>query len=236
VPDVASRPDKEAEWARIISRLLSRQLGSMLEEIVVRDDAIDISNLTPAWWDAQGEAFLKGLSPNLRQLFLEQAATMLENVGTGVEWAQVNQQAISWAQQYGFELVKGMNDTRATTLQQLVSQQFNAPTTLGELRDLLTPEYGPVRASMIATTEITRAAAMGESAFVRGLQDQGTFLRAVYQTRQDKQVSDICKGLQDVVAENPGPDPKFIHKFSGDPYGLPPNHVGCRSWVNWERA
>jgi len=236
MPNISDRSGKEEEWARIIGRLLARQLGATLEEIVINDDAIDISGLTPEWWQAQGADFLRGLSPNLRGLFLEQAATMLDDVGVAVEWAQVNRQAIDWVQSYGFELVKGMNDTRRATLQTLVQQQFGTPTTLGELRTLLAPEYGPVRASMIATTEITRAAAQGESAFVRGLQDEGTFLRAVYQTRNDGHVSDICLGLHDVRAENPGPDPVFIHRTTGQRYGLPPNHMGCRSWPNWERA
>jgi SPP1 gp7 family putative phage head morphogenesis protein len=91
---------------------------------------------------------------------------------------------------------------------------------MGDLRGRLGRIYSPVRAEMIAVTEVTRAAAEGERATVREIEKEGIRMVEVWQTNNDSLVCPICgprhgKKVGDGWSKNDGP----------------PAHPRCRCWL-----
>jgi hypothetical protein len=220
-------------------RKLARAVGSANRDILNRlldllGDPPNIDNIPPGFWDEMDGNLQAAVRPVLEDLYRSQAEVMLGAYAVGVDWGLVNAAAIDWAQRYSFRWVKDVNATSRRALQTKVSEFFAEQQMLADLRKSLEPTFGPVRSVMIARTEVTRAAAQGENGLVTLLEKDGLNMIAVYQTANDDRVTPICRGLHGVRAEQPGPDPLFRHQETGSLYGLPPNHINCRSWVNWE--
>ena len=141
-----------------------------------------------------------------------------------VDWQMANLDASRWAQEYSYELVKDITDATRDKLQKEIASFVENQGTLGELRESLTPTFGPVRADMIATTETTRAFAEGnqrawkESGFVEGRE---------WRTNNDAIVADcpICFPMNHVST---GIDEPFTHPTLGAI--LIPGHPRCRCW------
>ena len=136
----------------------------------------------------------------------------------GVEWGLVNEAAANWARQYTFELVKDLVDTSRRTLQKLIPQYFEQQMTQGQLREMLTPLFGPVRAEMIATTEVTRAASEGEQGIAKELSLQGIDMVPIWLTNNDE-----------IVRRCPVCWPRHNKPIEDGQY--PPGHPRCRCWV-----
>lgn len=88
-------------------------------------------------------------------------ARQTDLLGVAFNYRLVNVLAQQWARDYSYELITGINETSMRRVQGLLAQWVAEPTTLGALRDELTPIFGSVRAQLIATTEVTRAYAEG---------------------------------------------------------------------------
>src|SRR5690554_2748007 len=95
--DVQDRDGKERRLGRIIGRLLAEQLTRLLGAVVEDDDTVNFDNLPPDFWDTEVERFVRALSPEQQRIFLEQAEAMLAQTSIGVEWGQINEQAVEWA-------------------------------------------------------------------------------------------------------------------------------------------
>ena len=151
---------------------------------------------------------------------------MLAEIPVGVDWALVNEAAVNWGTRYTYDLVTGINETSRRVLQTSIPQYFEEAMTQGELRSRLTGTFGPVRAEMIARTEVTRAAVEGQRATVREadklLSKYGIKpMVEVWQTRNDEIVCPIC-GPRHGKEEGDG-----WTKDDG-----PPAHPRCRCWTN----
>ena len=168
-----------------------------------------------------GEELRAALSRNFQAVYLASAEQILNAQPIGVDWGIVNQNAASWARQSSFELVSRLTDTSRKLLQDSVARFFEEQMTIGDLRRLLTPTFGPVRASLIASTEVTRAAVQGEMDFVRLLGDQGAPMVAIWQTSADELVCPICS-------------PRNQRRRGDGWTEPPPAHPRCRCWVNHE--
>jgi hypothetical protein len=103
-----------------------------------------------------------------------------------------------------------------------VSGFFEDQLTMGDLRNMLSQTFGPVRADMISATEVTRAAVQGELAFIEELRKEGVVLVARWQTNADELVCPICTPLNGTL--------DWANLY---PSG-PPAHVRCRCWINHE--
>ena len=101
---------------------------------------------------------------------------------------------------------------------------FSQNQTLAQLRDRLEGAFGPIRADMIATTEVTRAATEGERVLVELLKDQGLGFRDIWETANDERVCPICAPLDGQEREGAG----YVHPDSGFSYDGPPAHPRCR--------
>lgn len=213
---------KRDYWERQLIRKLRFSLNGQYDSVIkALGEPPRLENIPASYWESAGEAFTKNVRPILEQIFLQQAADMVEASTIAVDWSLVNAGAVTWAKNYSFDLVKGINETSRQRLQDIISRAFEQDLTRGELEDLIREIYGPVRAEMIASTEVTRASVQGEVAIQKELADQGIEMVEVWQTNEDELVCDVC-GPNDGKKQGDGWD---------EP---PPAHPRCRCWINLE--
>jgi hypothetical protein len=220
MPDIPNRDELERILARKLGGLNRRQLGKLLE---LMGDPPKIENVPLSFWDDAGKELAQVVTPFSERVYLESAERMLESVPIGVDWSLVNEAASSWARQYSYELVGGINDTSRRAVGQAVANFYDQGLTMGDLRGRLGRIFSPVRADMIAQTEVTRAAAEGEREVVAEIAKEGIRMVEVWQTSNDELVCPICgprhgKKVGDGWTRNQGP----------------PAHPRCRCWINHE--
>jgi hypothetical protein len=178
-----------------------------------------MANIPPDLWDELGEELAEVVIPFSERVYLESAERLLETVPIGVGWSLVNESASNWALQYGSELVRGINGTTRQATNQAISNFFTQGWTMGDLRGRLGRIYSPVRAEMIAVTEVTRAAVEGERATVREIEKEGIRMKPIFNTSNDDLVCPICS-------------PRNQKEITDGQY--PPLHPRCRCWLNHE--
>lgn len=221
MPSVPNRSELERKYGKVMAGILRRQMGELLE---LMGDPPDLSKVPPDFWARHGKEAEAKLRPFGEKVYLEAAERMLAEVPVGVDWALVNEAAMTWADEYTYNLVTGINSTSQRVLQRSVSQYFQEAMTQGELRKRLSGTFGPVRAEMIARTEVTRAAVEGERATVKEADDilsqHGVApMVPFWQTRNDEIVCPIC-------------GPKHNKEIKDDEY--PPAHPRCRCWITYK--
>lgn len=157
------------------------------------------------------------------------------NPAIGVDWALVNEAASEWSRRYTYDLVRGITDHTREALQRAVGDFFEEGLTRGDLEGRLSSLFGPVRAEMIAVTEVTRAAAEGQQGLVSEVAAQGIEMVDAWSTRNDELVCPICGPLhgRDADGYGPGRTPYWIHPLSGQRYEKPPAHPRCRCSDEW---
>lgn len=214
--DVPNRDELEARLAKALAKLTRLQMSRLIEAL---GDPPRIENIPSGFWEEAGQELRKVLSPFLEQVYLDQAGEILSELPVGVDWTLVNQRAVVWAQNYSFELVKKLTQTTQALLRQTVSAYFEQGLTIGDLESRLMQAFGPVRAEMIAVTEVTRAASQGEQAVAAELHDMGIDMTPIWQTNNDELVCPLC-------------GPKHARPIKDGKF--PPEHPRCRCWVNYE--
>jgi hypothetical protein len=177
---------------------------------ILRGQTFDLLKLSEALRDA--------LIPVLTQLYAE---NMLFGGALDIEFElpaeAINGRALTWAQTYTYDLVRGINETTAAALRDAFGVFNSTPgMTRAELEALLEPTFGPVRASMIAVTETTRTASEGVAARQQYLRDAGYNLTRIWRTNADDLVCPICGPLNGKAEADWGA------------VGPPPAHVNCR--------
>lgn len=140
--------------------------------------------------------------------------------------AEPNRLAAEWAKEYAYDLIKDINETSRKLVQDAVSGFIeNQGSTLQDIIDKLKPEFGERRASLIATTETTRAFSQGNQiAFEEASKEFPNAKRVKnWYTNEDERVCEICSGNEEageVDYDEPYP--------SGDMHV--PAHPGDRCW------
>ena len=211
--DIPNRDELERRLSRKLGKLNRVQLSRLLEYL---GDPPKMENVPQVFWDEAGRELAQTLGPFLEDVYIEQSLEMMNSQPIGIDWAVVNQGAVNWARDYSFNLVSGINDTSRTALQATVGAYYERGQTIGQLTDRLSGIFGPVRAELIATTEITRAAVEGERAIVRELNKQGVQMVPIWNTNEDSLVCPLC-------------GPRANKEITDGIY--PPLHPRCRCWV-----
>lgn len=174
-------------------------------------------------WTDEDEQLYKLLFPLVLTSAVEGAKSALAGlieVGIGIDWGLVNQAVVAWARSYTFDLVKGINNTTQAFLQKAIPAWMESGAPLDELVQTLAPIFGPVRAEMIAVTEVTRAYAEGNLAVWK---ESGVVTAKRWMTANDELVCPICEPLNGMVVE-------LDESGFGD-LAAPPAHVRCRCWL-----
>lgn len=216
--ELNDRMDWEGDLARELGKIERAHLGRLLEEL---GDPPDINNVPASFWTETGEELQAALSRNFQGIYTAAAQQILDAQPIGVDWGIVNQNAINWARRYSFDLVQGITETTRRAVSDAVAAFFEQQQTIGDLRAALSELYGPVRADLIASTEVTRAAVQGELSVVNELASQGVEMVAIWRTSEDELVCPLCGPLAD--------------KEEGDGWNEPPpRHPRCRCWLSHE--
>ena len=223
MPDVVNRDAKEAALAKAVSKEFSIAVKELL--ILFPEMEEFIATVPIEFWTAQQIALVSAIAPQLLNIYVAQAETMIDDlVIYGVDWALVNEAAADWASTYTFDLVGGINNTSRAALQKLIPAFFEEGMTLAQLRDRLSSIYGPTRAELIASTETTRAASEGEQEVSKRLAEQGINMQPIWLTMEDE-----------IVRQCPVCWPKNNKKIGVEiPDEYPPAHPRCRCSVVYE--
>jgi len=212
--DLADRAAREAALARRLGKAMSEARKLLLQ--AVEDGVVDENE-----WRAIAGAFQSALTMELEATALAAGMAAAEALGVGVDSAALHARAIEWARQYSYELVTKLSDTNRALLQETISDYFASRLTLADVEARLVTAFGPVRAEMIAVSEVTRAAAQGEVAFADELRGMGLQPVLVWNTARDSLTCPLCGPLNG-KAQNDG----WVNP--------PPQHPRCRCWISTE--
>lgn len=246
MPEIPDREEKEKAYARLVAKLLKTYGGNIFELI---GDPPDLANIPDDFWDEESLRWVAALAPFGSKVYLDAARQLMEQAPMQVDWTLINERAAKWASTYTFKLVHGINDTTRKVaslelerLRTSIPEFFNRQMTRGDLEKRLQEDglFGPVRAEMIAVTEVTRAATEGELGLSRELAKQGIEMVPIWQTSNDDLVCDICRPLNERAADTYGGEnnPVWIHPETGEQIGsddaAPPAHPRCRCGMSHE--
>lgn len=169
-------------------------------------------------YDLFAQEMRKALQPQLTSIATEQVLRNALLIGIDFDVAAVNEAALAWAQAYAFQLVKGITDTTRKVVSKAVEAFISTPgMNNADLRALLAPTFGDVRAAMIGTTEVTRAYAQATAIYQELAKQDGIEMVRVWDTSGDDKVCPICGPL------DRQPESKW-----GAYAGGPPAHINCR--------
>ena len=139
----------------------------------------------------------------------------------GFNWELVNEQAREWLKRYTYPLIQGLTDVTAKGLQSAIDDFIASPDmTMNQLSERVAGLFDPIRAEMIAITEVTRSFAEANRVMWK---ESGVVAGQRWNTASDEMVCPICAPLNGrVVAIN--------ETFPGG-YESPPAHPRCRCWL-----
>jgi len=211
---------KQVDWtARAAAeRRIKRKIQAVMKDYL---DKAERAVRRGAEFDYDGMAaeLRAAVQPELAQMVVGQALSTSADVGIVFDPTIINTDALRWAREYSYELVRGLTETTRRQISEVVQSFIETPgMTQGDIRKLLEPAFGPVRAELIATTETTRSYAAATNEIQRQVNQTGLQMRRIWQTQNDELVCDICGPL------NQHPEEDWRAEY---PDG-PPAHPGCR--------
>lgn len=213
LPDLTGRDDFEARIARVLGKASAEVRRDLL---ALLGDPPKAEALTPEVWAQVEQQYASALLPELQGIYMAALEQTAASVGVGFAWDIANERAISWARQYTYELVGGINETSQRWLADAITDFYNAKLSYKDLVTRVSTVFGPARAENIAVTEVTRAAAAGASEFERELNVLGVETETVVATAEDADVCEaICLPKQGLPVSE---------------VGWPPFHPRCRCW------
>ena len=189
MPDIPNRNELEARMARLLGKLTRAQMGRLLEEL---GDPPRVENVSPTFWDDAGKELRDAIRPFMERVYLESAQRLMTEQPVGVSWELVNERAADWSSTYTFDLVRGIDEVTRRHLQNSINRYYRDAQTMEELVTHIGQMYGPVRAEMVAITEVTNASTAGERMVADEVAVAGIELEPIFQTSNDDRVCPIC--------------------------------------------
>ena len=218
--DLINREEIERRLARLLSKGLQTELDKLLGYL---GDPPDLGRVPFEYWQNGWRSIQKDIEPVLVETFVQQAGSMLDQVGIGVDWAQVNSVAANWASRHSEETLLQMFQKTYANVGENVAEYYKQGWNFRQLRErLISSDYSPRRAQMIAVTEAGRAAVEGERAMVKELASvTGKEMIPVWMTANDELARrcPICGNRHLQIIKN------------GQ---FPPAHPNCRCSVAWD--
>jgi len=145
-----------------------------------------------------------------------------EAVGVPASLDDINQAARTWSRSYGYELVRGINETTRQAIADVMAQYHSTPgMTTADVSKLLETTFGRERANRIAVTEITRANTQAVNIAAQQMAGAGITTSRQWITWRDDRVCPLCAPLHNTYE-----DVWTIEQPAG-----PPAHVTCRCWL-----
>jgi hypothetical protein len=208
-------------------------------------DPPDIGNVPNSFWSKENVLMANAILPELLGVARNQAEGLADQVSIGVDWGAVNERAVTAARMQTDTLIQqfmatSREGTRLTwekffqegqsvgmTIQEYFEQNN---ITLGDLEAYFEPYFGLRRAEMIAVTETTRAASLGEQALVDEIRSQNPdiIFTPVWETNNDDITCELCGPLNQHASGVEYVDGNWDIEVDG----APPLHVNCRCWLS----
>lgn len=217
--------DREELERELIRRLGKAGKAKISDLAAALGDPPDLANIPEAEWERLRQAVEAEISAVLTATMQTAMETALAGAPITIDWALANESAAAWVEAQTATIGKLISATDRQTIGNLVAQFYREGWDKTRLLQELEPLYGLVRAEMIATTEVTRAAVEGAREVVRMSLQPGMVAVEIWTTMADEKVCPICGGLDAQSVEMGQP---FIHPKSGDAYDGPPAHIRCR--------
>lgn len=157
-------------------------------------------------------------------------------------WNQLNE-AVMWYlnHQYLIQDIPVITEATRRQVAPIIDRWIRSGEHLDTLKTQLEPLFGPVRASRIATTEVTRLYADGN---LLAWQASGLVGAKMWMTAQDERVCPICGPLAGTIVEIDGDwsfspstlanNPqlaKALQSLGTPTLNRPPAHVNCRCYL-----
>jgi len=202
----------------------------------------DLTKIDETYWRQYAEGLQGTIEPNLSTTAYDSGLHLQEETGIFIDYDIYSEEVARWAERYTFDLVRGLTDTTRTRLQAAVPSFFSEGLTRDELErrilesgipdldvyigDRVRRIYSDQRASMIAVTETTRAASLGEQVTAKQIMmdNPSIVMTPIWNTSNDELVCPIC-GPRNGKEIKPG------NETNGE---YPPAHPNCRCWVSHE--
>lgn len=146
------------------------------------------------------------------------SVTQLSNIGFGFDWTLANVAAREWALRHTNDLLNQLGTTSERVVGQAIGRWVSNGEPLQSLINDLEPVFGQARAERVASTEITRAYAMGTK---EAYTASGVVAMIEIRASMDERVCPICGGLA---------GKRFPLETGAPIYGFPPFHPSCRCW------
>jgi hypothetical protein len=241
LPMIPDRATFEKKLAAAIGNRLNGQFPVLMDYL---GDPPDIANVPGKFWDQLGADLTAVIKPQLAQVFAESEVNLAQeifnnfeiDVSGAVDWTLVNQAAAEWASTFTYDLVKGLDATSRERLQAAISKFFEKQETMDDLRNELSTIFGPERAAVIATTEVTDAANWGEWDSIQWIEDNSHIeMVPTWHTDEDELVCPICGALDGQEADGrEGDEPYWICSYDGNTYTIGAAHPRCRCKKGWK--
>lgn len=142
-----------------------------------------------------------------------------EEISFSFDWNETNIEARDWALNHSAQLITKVNETTKKIVRQKLANWIEDGTPLSSLIESLAVDFGPQRAQLIASTEVTAAFS---NAAKQTIFDSGLVDKVVWKTVVDERVCPICGPLHNKVGS-------VVDGF--DRVGFPPAHPRCRCWI-----
>lgn len=204
---IADRLSADAESAFAFLKQIDDVAYNEAEKALQKATAAELA----IWWERTVEDIRQGrvvdytafaaalenaIDDVLVSIVTEQVLREAVTIGVDFDVALINSKAWEWARTAAYEKVKGLTETTRKGVQDAVAKFVKTPgMTNEELRAILEPTFGKVRAEMIGTTEVTNAFSQGTLAYQEMLQAAGLDMEAFWLTRNDELVCIICGPL-----------------------------------------
>lgn len=193
------------------------QIASVLSAL--ENDLVDAWTGTDAAPGALTKLVLAGMAAGNEALARDRSINPKRALDVTVDWTLLSKQALEFARQYCYSLIRRLNDTTLQLVREAVATWMQSGEPMDTLRAALTVLFEDEnRARLIAQTETTRV--YNEGAFERWREAGVT--RAKWQTVRDGAVCPVCEPLHNSVGTLSG----GWRSSAGDV--KPPAHPGCR--------
>ena len=208
---------------RSLAKKLARALAATKRKILGLVEGAVANPIDELFWEAEATVLGIILNDELIVAGYDAIDAELADIAfVGIDIATASAEVNEFISSYTFDLVKGINATTRKNIQGALDAYFTGEgTTIGELANALTGQFGASRAEGIAVTEVTRAYSAGQSAVLKGLEEVGFEMAEVWNTNHDEVTCKICKPLNDKVRDDGWTEP-------------PPAHPRCRCWTTLE--
>ena len=219
---VFDRKEIERKLARVLSKTLREELKKLLDYL---GDPPDLSKVPNEYWRTGWKLIAKHVEPFLVEYFIQEAMEAMDEVNITLDLAVINTDAVEWARRNSEKWLQDAFGKTYEGVSALVPQAYEEGWTTKELAKALERYYSPVRAEMIAVTELTRAQVEGEKAMERRYFEMfGEHLVPIWKTANDDRVCDICNPKPPNAPRNEMP---IIDDF------YPPAHPRCRCRLSY---